>query len=653
MCGTPFPPRALTGPDVQSTLDFTSVPLEIARSSQLPRVPEPQEPQTVAALAAAEELAPVAEPHPPEPVVVREEVPVVEPQELPQEAAPEPAAFAESEVQPATILEVAPEEPAAIVDAAFEAAHEVEAPLAAELVEAAQETVEEPEPIIAEPEQVPESERVAAPEPVAKPEPVAEVEAPREAEIEAPPEKVITPAARVIVMPTPRSQPTALPAGEAPAAKPGVIHPSPESLPFTPPPASAGMPTFQEVVEAAGPPPISPFEPPPVKHTDEDRELQEYIASFSYTPPAETADELTMRSEMPVVDEAAPAEFHHPSFDDDVPPPPEAGPHPTGEEYYQEGHTVDRPRFLEISDTKPHWEEGAYPAILAAADTPPVKRRGWLWTTLAALVVVCGGLGFWEGRAQSTHAFLGPVEVVRDGFDHLRRQLAQPEKPPVPASDSAAGNVKQPEAPPQPAASEPAAKTEPDTTAQTNPSGGAPPDANATAQAPPPGSSPVPATSTATDINAKTEPTKPIQAPPPPEPSSKPQPGQQELEKAVNASDATAAAAWLWKATSRGNPEAPVRLADMYLKGNGVPKSCEQAMVLLRSAATRENAPARNRLAALYANGTCVQRDRVRAYQLMSSALQADPTSEWAKENRQELWNQMTPAERAEAQKYR
>jgi len=76
-------------------------------------------------------------------------------------------------------------------------------------------------------------------------------------------------------------------------------------------------------------------------------------------------------------------------------------------------------------------------------------------------------------------------------------------------------------------------------------------------------------------------------------------------------------------------------------------------MVLLRSAATKENAPARNRLAALYANGTCVQRDRVKAYQLMSSALQADPTSEWAKESREAVWNQMTPAERAEAQKYR
>lgn len=121
----------------------------------------------------------------------------------------------------------------------------------------------------------------------------------------------------------------------------------------------------------------------------------------------------------------------------------------------------------------------------------------------------------------------------------------------------------------------------------------------------------------------------------------------------MDARDSAAAAAWLWKATSRGNPVAPVRLAEMYIKGQGVPRSCEQALVLLRSAATKESAPARNRLAALYANGTCVARDRVKAYELMSSALAADPGSEWAKENRQQLWNQMTPPERAEAQKFR
>ena len=146
---------------------------------------------------------------------------------------------------------------------------------------------------------------------------------------------------------------------------------------------------------------------------------------------------------------------------------------------------------------------------------------------------------------------------------------------------------------------------------------------------------------------AEIPPPKPVET----KPKSKPDPGQQELAKAMQASDPAAAAAWLWKATSRGNSVAPVRLADMYIKGKGVPHSCEQALVLLRSEAAKENAPARNRLAALYANGICVARDRVKAYQLMSSALAVDPGSEWAEQNRKELLQQMTPEERAEAQK--
>ena len=94
------------------------------------------------------------------------------------------------------------------------------------------------------------------------------------------------------------------------------------------------MPTFQSVAEASGAPPISPFEPPIEKDADEERELQEFVASFHYHPPEEAVDELTMRSEVPVLDAEAPVTPSHPSFDDDVPPPPEAGPHPTGEEYY-------------------------------------------------------------------------------------------------------------------------------------------------------------------------------------------------------------------------------------------------------------------------------------------------------------------------------
>jgi TPR repeat protein len=125
------------------------------------------------------------------------------------------------------------------------------------------------------------------------------------------------------------------------------------------------------------------------------------------------------------------------------------------------------------------------------------------------------------------------------------------------------------------------------------------------------------------------------------------------MAKAKNASDSAAAAAWLWKATAKGNPDAPVQLADMYIRGNGVPRSCEQAMVLLKTAAAKENATARNRLGSMYESGNCVQRNRVEAYRWMSAALQANPYSEWAQQSREQLWQQMTPEEQAAAQKYR
>jgi hypothetical protein len=48
-----------------------------------------------------------------------------------------------------------------------------------------------------------------------------------------------------------------------------------------------------------------------------------------------------------------------------------------------------------------------------------------------------------------------------------------------------------------------------------------------------------------------------------------------------------------------------------------------------------------------------VQRNRVEAYRWFSSALGANPNSRRAQDNRDLLWQQMTPEERALAEKYR
>ncbi len=460
------------------------------------------------------------------------------------------------------------------------------------------------------------------------------------------------------------------------------------------------MPTFQSVAEASGAPAISPFEPQAEKHPDEDRELQEFVASFRYNPPAESVDELTMRSEVPVLDAEAPIAPSHPSFDDDVPPPPEVGPHPTGQEYYS---PVDMPsaraRFLEIEDSprvaaassastpSPTSFLGLSDPVVTTPSpdevTPPSRTRWPLWTFVVLLIAVFGALGFLEGRAGMDHAYAGSVAILKEQYSKLRQRVSELTAPrsaaPTESPTAQPLSEVKPTSPEQSAVKPPAESTD-----------------NSNSQAAPttqPTATPDQQSSKSTDTSAQSAPandtstTSPASVPPPAiatqkpaaeapvtpapnatatkhdltgeppivtvKPKSKPDPGQQELANALQASDPAAAAAWLWKATSRGNPVAPVRLADMYLKGKGVPRSCEQALVLLRSEAAKDNAPARNRLAMLYANGTCVARDRVRAYQLMSSALAVDPTSEWAEQNRKELWQQMSPEERAQAAKYR
>ncbi|HKU26664.1 MAG TPA: zinc-ribbon domain-containing protein [Candidatus Sulfotelmatobacter sp.] len=51
--------------------------------------------------------------------------------------------------------------------------------------------------------------------------------------------------------------------------------------------------------------------------------------------------------------------------------------------------------------------------------------------------------------------------------------------------------------------------------------------------------------------------------------------------------DTAEASKWLWRSIAKHNGEATVLLADLYLRGDGVPKNCDQARVLLDSAARK------------------------------------------------------------------
>jgi hypothetical protein len=63
------------------------------------------------------------------------------------------------------------------------------------------------------------------------------------------------------------------------------------------------------------------------------------------------------------------------------------------------------------------------------------------------------------------------------------------------------------------------------------------------------------------------------------------------------------AAGWLWKAVGKQNAEASLLLSDLYLRGDGVSKNCDQARVLLDAAARKGIKDAAERLRQLPASG--------------------------------------------------
>lgn len=63
--------------------------------------------------------------------------------------------------------------------------------------------------------------------------------------------------------------------------------------------------------------------------------------------------------------------------------------------------------------------------------------------------------------------------------------------------------------------------------------------------------------------------------------------GQRYLKGKTAPRDSTEAAKWLWKAVAKQNTRALVSLASLYAQGDGVPKSCDQARVLLSAAAQK------------------------------------------------------------------
>jgi len=70
-----------------------------------------------------------------------------------------------------------------------------------------------------------------------------------------------------------------------------------------------------------------------------------------------------------------------------------------------------------------------------------------------------------------------------------------------------------------------------------------------------------------------------------------------------SAQDRSAEVTRLWSAVASGNASAEVDLARLYLRGDGVPRNCEQAKVLLRAAAKRRSVEAQQQLKELQTSG--------------------------------------------------
>jgi hypothetical protein len=95
--------------------------------------------------------------------------------------------------------------------------------------------------------------------------------------------------------------------------------------------------------------------------------------------------------------------------------------------------------------------------------------------------------------------------------------------------------------------------------------------------------------------------------------------------------------------------EQPVRQAESYLQGKGAPRSCDQALSILRSASDHGNPRAQIKLGALYATGNCVSTDKVSAYRYFSRAMRSQPNNTWLEQYRSSLWSNMNAGERKQA----
>lgn len=220
------------------------------------------------------------------------------------------------------------------------------------------------------------------------------------------------------------------------------------------------------------------------------------------------------------------------------------------------------------------------------------------WKYFALVVVVLSGLAVAVYLQWGT-SIRAMIEKPPAAVTAANTTPAPPAQLTPPASEEPNASGQDPSASaqtPEPAVtdigSSPNDATHPESAAETNPANPQPDDPSANVAAANDNS---PAKNAAVKPASKTEQisrsapmTKPVPAkaqPPADNGSQELQVAQQYLDGSNGSRHPAQAAQWLWKAVAKKNSTALVLLSNLYMKGDGVPKSCDQARILLVAAA--------------------------------------------------------------------
>jgi len=324
----------------------------------------------------------------------------------------------------------------------------------------------------------------------------------------------------------------------------------------------------------------SPPERPPLPAVKPQR-----ARSSKLSPPSESTFALA-GFRLPLVSPPPPPPAPEPAV---ILPPPAPEPAPTFEPVHFPLE-IPRAKRPSMDDVPPPAFVRGFPSGALPAESPRLNRAAAAGIISLALAVILVALVL-SFRREVGETLIG-----------LGRQLAGEQQPP-PTSQ-----VQNPQGPSSPSASPVRSDTAPASAPTSNPSpssSGQPPDSTAQSQ-------PATPTTQTPDVTQESTPDRTsaiqqIEDLPAPEDGGS---GQKEFDQAKTIlkgihrqRDIQMAVALLWTGVRKGHVPAEVTLADLYARGDGVQRSCEQARVLLKAAIRKGSPEGRRRFALLRQQG--------------------------------------------------